>query len=147
MKLRNRGEDKENDEVKDQKRNEGKIPEEFEQGEGKEELEENVDIAKYKKENAIKISCKDSRGRSPIFNACEKNNLRALKLLLEAGFDPDEEDREGWRPIQVAMSNETRSKNSRNKWKNIEAEECVFHLLSSSGEVRKRTQADDSLRR
>ena len=87
-------------------------------GEDKEEDEEAL---------SKKTSCKDSRGRSPIFNACEKNNLSALELLLEAGFDPDEEDREGWRPIQVAMSNN--------------AKECVLNLLSCSKEVRKRTQA------
>ena len=87
-----------------------------------------------------KIVCKDSRGRSPIFNACEKNNLSALKLLVEAGFDPDEEDREGWRPIQVAITNQTGEKH-RDVWYNKEAEECVFHLLKSSAEVRRRTQA------
>ena len=49
---------------------------------------------KSKKENTEedKISCKDSKGRSPIFNACEKNNRETLKLLIEAGYDPDEED-------------------------------------------------------
>ena len=44
-----------------------------------------------------KIVCKDSKGRSPVFYACESDNLSSLKLLLEAGFDPDEEDRMGLR--------------------------------------------------
>mgnify|MGYP003322637125 CR=1 FL=1 len=170
MKLGTKGEDEEGDKVKDQKTNEGTLQEDFEQVEEAEEIEESIDTVndeqanekndeqdveieggfdtKAEQEKAItsdKILCKDSRGRSPIFNACEKNNLRALKLLLEAGFDPDEEDREGWRPIQVAITNETGEKDSHeNIWwnnENEEAHECVFHLLSSSGEVRKRTQA------
>ena len=47
---------------------------------------------------------------------CEQNNLPTLKMLLKAGFDPDAEDREGLRPIQVAIK--------------IKAKECVLHLLS-----------------
>ena len=134
-----------------------------EQEKGEEEKERNQeDIAKKEQDNALsdKIVCKDNRGRSPIFNACEKNNLSALKLLVEAGFDPDEEDREGWRPIQAAITNQTGGKdmfgywlnNQTGKkhdrwdnWINKEAEKCVFHLLSSSKEVRKRTQADDRM--
>ena len=119
--------DRSKDTAKDKEDNEHKNKQDDEQ---EDEIEGGMDTAKPGQENGIKsdqIICKDSRGRSPIFNACEKNNLSALKLLLEAGFDPDEEDREGWRPIQVAMSKE--------------AKECVWHLLRSSGQVRKRTQA------
>ena len=66
-----------------------------------------IQKTKSKKENTEedKLSCKDSKGRSPIFNACEKNNRETLKILLAAGYDPDEEDRLGLRPLQVALIN------------------------------------------
>ena len=78
------------------------------------------------------MECKDRRGRSPMFNACEHNNLPALKQLLNAGFHPDAEDREGLRPIQVAMKNK--------------AKDCVLHLLNSSEEVRQNTKVDQELK-
>ena len=67
-----------------------------------------------------------------MFNACEHNNLPALKQLLNAGFHPDAEDREGLRPIQVAMKNK--------------AKDCVLHLLNSSEEVRRNTKVDQELK-
>ena len=78
------------------------------------------------------VECRDSRGRSPVFYACEKNNPAALELLLKAGFSPDDEDREGLRPLQLAMSNG--------------ASECVFPLLSSSKYYRDTTQVGKLLR-
>ena len=111
MKLGNKGESKKI-EKRDQKPKEGDPSGDFEQVEEAEELEGGMDMAndkqdknqkneqdaeqedeiegsmdtyKAEQENATKsnkIICKDSRGRSPIFNACEKKNLSPLKLLL-----------------------------------------------------------------
>ena len=147
----NRGEDEEDNEVKEEKSIQGDPSENFEmietEEQEKEEKEKNQNTAEEEQDKALsdKIVCKDSRGRSPIFNACEKNNLSALKLLVEAGFDPDEEDREGWRPIQVAMINETDMGDG--EWqsgdiqlKENNATECVLYLLSTSEDIRKRTQ-------
>ena len=111
-----------------------------EQETGEEEKKETKTLLKMNRTRSDKIICKDNRGRSPIFNACEKNNLSALQLLVEAGVDPDEEDREGWRPIQVAMTNQTGAKDRMRRWRNKETEECVFHLLRSSRDVRRKTQ-------
>ena len=86
---------------------------------------ENGDSSNQVEDLSDKIDCKDSMGRTPVFYACEENNLRALKLLLEAGFDPDEEDREGLRPFEVAIAPENYAK------------DCVLHLLSVSKEIRR----------
>ena len=84
-----------------------------------------------------KINIKDSHSRSPIFNACEKLNLPALKLLLDAGFDPDEEDREGERPIQVAMR---KGEIDEDGYASENTTVFVMNLLRSSKRVMKRTQ-------
>ena len=86
----------------------------------------------YATQSDENMKCKNRRGRSPMFNACEHNNLPALKQLLKAGFDPHAEDREGLRPIQVAMMNK--------------AKECVLHLLNSSEEVRRNTKVDQKVK-
>ena len=70
-------------------------------------------------------------GRSPVFDACRWDNLRALKLLLEAGFDPVQEDQEGLTMFQVAMAPENYAK------------DCALRLLSVSKEVRRRAEVKD----
>ena len=83
-------------------------------------------IGKIVGNNELCLKFRDSNGRSPIFYACQSNNSEALVLLLEAGFKSDEVDREGLRPLQVAME--------------ADAKECVFPLLSSSESFRNMTQ-------
>ena len=73
----------------------------------------------------------DLKGRSPVFDACRWDNLRALKLLLEAGFDPVQEDQEGLTMFQVAMAPENY------------ANDCALYLLSISKEVRRRAEVKD----
>ena len=97
-----------------------------------EEEEEPEKDEKNREEASDWIFIKDSRGRSPIFNTCEKLNLPALELLLDAGFDPDEEDREGVRPMQEM----------RDKFRFFISERAtalVMSLLRSSEKVRRRT--------
>ena len=76
-----------------------------------------------------------SKGRSPVLNGCRWDNLRALnlrlKLLLEAGFEPVQEDREGLTMFQVAMAPENYAK------------DCALYLLSVSKEVRRRAEVTD----
>ena len=114
-----------------------KTKEEGERVEDNSEYEGEPERDEQNKEVSHLSFIKDSHGRSPIFNACKTHNLPALKLLLNAGFDPDDEDREGVRPMVVAMS-----KDSRNGYSRASGNTTVFvmYLLRNSKKVVKRTQ-------
>ncbi|XP_071179738.1 ankyrin repeat domain-containing protein 50-like [Mytilus edulis] len=54
-------------------------------------------LEKAESENILNIS--DTNGTTPLLEACRYENIRNIKLLLEAGASVNKEDMKGWTPL------------------------------------------------
>ena len=60
----------------------------------------------HKLDNTL-INQKDNYHKTPLFYACNSNNLQFIKCLLDAGADINIHDNKGWYPIHYIIYNKT----------------------------------------